>query len=147
MDTPDFNGKSAINKVANKAGYLMTGISIADDLSNPNLTAEEKVQNTIQNLIASTPLVGPLLNQVMDNARTEDGILNLDNGRLSGDYSSGKDKAMNMVNARIKTIEAAAYKADTSRQGYLNRKAAHDSKYSKFTGIPNYDTYIRQQKK
>ena len=99
-DTPDFSKKSTINKITKKAGPLMTATSIVDDISNPNLSSEEKVKNTVQNVLSDTPVIGPGINMILDNSRQEDGIFNLDNDRMSEAFSTGKNAASNMAKAR-----------------------------------------------
>jgi RHS repeat-associated protein len=68
------------SKASKIAGPLITTTSIANRLISTDFSNQDEVsslvENTVQDLVEITPVVGPSLGLIMDNSKKEDGIMN-----------------------------------------------------------------------
>jgi len=95
------------SKVSKIAGPIITATTIATDavttdFSN-NKEVSEFVENTVQNSVENIPVIGPGLGFIMDNAKSEDGILNTQNLKKSYEQSNNQHKKMYQIILDINT--------------------------------------------
>src|SRR5690606_17166410 len=72
-----------VNKFAKKLGPIVTITTVADDAMNTDFEDPEQVgdfvENTVQSALESTPVIGPGLGVLADDAKEEDGVTNVEN--------------------------------------------------------------------
>jgi hypothetical protein len=94
-------GVEKINQVTKVAGPVISITSIAldaaeTDFSNPEETANF-AENTVQTMVESVPVVGAAAGVIMDDSKKDDGLTNLNNGRITNDYKSSNNQMQNYL--------------------------------------------------
>jgi RHS repeat-associated protein len=86
------------SKAAKVLGPVITTTSIANEMLNTDFSNQEDVSNfvegAVQDLVESTPVVGPGLGIIMDNAKKEDGAMNTQNLTKSFEQSHNQNKKL-----------------------------------------------------
>jgi RHS repeat-associated protein len=86
------------SKASKIAGPLITTTSIANELITTDFSNQEDISNfvesTVQDLVESTPILGPGFGLIMDNAKKEDGIMNTQNLTKSYEQSHNQNKKL-----------------------------------------------------
>ena len=91
-DSRVVKGLDQVNKVVKVVDPIITVTTIAidangTDFSNPD-SAGDFVENTVETVIGSTPVIGTAAGVIMEDSKQDDGLTNLSNGRMSGAYKS-----------------------------------------------------------
>jgi RHS repeat-associated protein len=92
------------SKATKILGPIITVASISKDAVETDFTDPEQVgnfvENSIQNGVESTPVIGPALGVIMDDAKKDDGVLNTDN--LVKSYRQSHNQNMQMYQRILK---------------------------------------------
>ncbi len=93
-----------INNVAKKIGPVIDAVSVVKDAVETDLDNPQEVgdfvENTLETAVGLTPLIGPGLGVVMDDAKKEDGVTNVEN--LSNAYQKSFNDRNKLLEMHLK---------------------------------------------